>query len=92
MAVSLASLNNKEDEGYEKLCHLKSELALLQTLLCLIHLVQFVKCWQIFLELNSKRLSLSSGKEKKFVFLCSRPGQKVKLGIFTSQSLRQRNV
>ena len=83
MAVSLASLNNKEDEGYENV-RLKSELALLQTLLCLIHLVQFVKCWQIFLELNSKRLYLSSGKEKKFVFLCSRPGQKVKLGIFTS--------
>ena len=28
-------------------------------------LVQFVKCWQIFLELNSKRLYQSSGKEKE---------------------------
>ena len=37
--------------------HLKSEFALLQTLSRLFQLVQFVKCWQIFLELNSKRLS-----------------------------------
>ena len=41
------------------------ELALLQNLLGLFHLVQFVKCWQIFLELNSKRLYQSSGKEKE---------------------------
>jgi len=34
--------------------HLKSEVALLQTLSCLFHLVQFVKCWQFFLELSSK--------------------------------------
>ena len=35
---------------------LKSEVALLQTLSHLFHLVQFVKCWQFFLELNFKRL------------------------------------
>ena len=29
------------------------------------HHVRFVKCWQIFLELNSKRLCRSSGKEKE---------------------------
>ena len=40
--------------------HLKSEVALLQTLSRLFHLVQFVKCWQFFLELNSKRLILVS--------------------------------
>ena len=39
---------------------LKSEVALLQTLSRLIHLVQFVKCWKLFLELNSKRLYQSS--------------------------------
>ena len=38
---------------------------LLSTLLHLFQLVQFVKCWQIFLELNFKRLYWSSGKEKE---------------------------
>ena len=45
--------------------HLKSEFALLQTLSRFFHLVQFVKCWQFFLELNSKILYQSSGKEKE---------------------------
>ena len=36
-----------------------------QTLLRLFHLVQFVECWRIFLELNSKGLYESSGKEKE---------------------------
>ena len=40
--------------------HLKSEVVLLQTLSRLFHLVQFVKCWKFFLELNSKRLYQSS--------------------------------
>ena len=44
---------------------LKSELALLQTLSRLFHFVYFVKCWQMFLELNSKGLYQSSGKEKE---------------------------
>ena len=30
-----------------------------------MQLIQFMKCWQIFLELNSKRLYQSSGKQKK---------------------------
>ena len=63
--------------------HLKSEFAPLQTLSRLFHLVYFVKCWQMFLELNSKGLYQSSGKEKKVVVLCSRPRQNVNLGIFT---------
>ena len=63
--------------------HLKSEFALLQTLSRLFHLVYFVKCWQMFLELNSKGLYQSSGKEKKVVVLCSRPRQNVNLGTFT---------
>ena len=41
----------------------KSEFALFQTSSVQFHLIQFVKRWRIFLELNSKRLSLSSGKE-----------------------------
>ena len=45
--------------------HLKSEVALLQTLSRLFHIVQFVKCWQFFLDLNSKILNRSSGKEKE---------------------------
>ena len=44
---------------------LKSELALLQTLSRLFHRVKFVTCWQFFLELNSKRLHQSTGKEKE---------------------------
>ena len=54
--------------------HLKSELALLQSLSRLFHLVYFVQCWQMFLELNSKGLYQSWGKEKKVVVLSSRPG------------------
>ena len=41
---------------------LKSEVSLLQTLSRLFHLVQFIK---VSLELNSKRLYRSSGKEKE---------------------------
>ena len=56
------------------LVHLKSEVLLLQTSLCLFHLVQFFKCWQFFLELNFKGLYQCSGKEKEsrgFVFMFS---------------------
>ena len=45
--------------------HLKGEFALLQTLSPLFQLIQFVKCWHVFLDLNSKRLYQSSGKEKE---------------------------
>ena len=41
----------------------KGEFGLFQTSSLQFHLIQFVKRWRIFLELNSKRLSLSSGKE-----------------------------
>ena len=44
--------------------HLKSEVALLQILSRLFHFVQFVKCWQYFLEFSSKRL-YCPGKEKE---------------------------
>ena len=38
---------------------------LLETLSRIFHLVQCVKCWQIFLELNFKGLYQSSEKEKE---------------------------
>ena len=57
--------------------HLKSEFALLQTLSRLFKLVQFVKCWPIFLELNSKRLYQSSGKKRSRCL------------VFTSSTKRQ---
>ena len=63
--------------------HLKSEFAPIQTLSRLFHLVYFVKCWQMFMELNFKGLYQSSGKEKKVVVLCSRPRQNVNSGTFT---------
>ena len=40
--------------------HLKSEVALPRTFSCLFHLIQFLTCWQFFLESNSKRLYRSS--------------------------------
>ena len=40
----------------------------------------------MFLELNSKGLYQSSGKEKKVVVVCSRPRQNVNSGTFTLQS------
>ena len=48
----------------------KSEFALLQTSSLLFRLVQFVKFWPIFLELNSKRLYLSWATEKLKSFSC----------------------
>ena len=42
--------------------HLKMNSRYFKTLSRLFHLVQFVKCWQFFLELNFKRLYRSSGK------------------------------
>ena len=48
---------------------LKSEVTLLQTLSRLFYLVQFVICWPSFLDLNSKKLDQSSGKEKECRFL-----------------------
>ena len=55
-----------------------------QTLSCLFHLVQLVKCWQSFLELNSEDCIEVQERRKKVIVLCSCPAQNVKLGIFTS--------
>ena len=61
--------------------HLKSEVALLQTLSRLSHLVQFIKYWQFSLELNSKRLYQSSGKENESGSLVFTSSTKREIGI-----------
>ena len=53
--------------------HFKSEFAPLQTLSRIFHLVYFVKCWQMFLELNCVELSCIKVEEKKRKLLSSVP-------------------
>ena len=65
-----------------RILHLKSEVSLLQTLSRLFHLVHFVKCWQMFLELNSKILHQSSGKEKESRCLVFTSSEKRKIRHF----------
>ena len=60
--------------------HWKSKFALFQTLPPLFHLIQFVKSWQFFLELNSKRLYRSSGKEKESPCLVFKSSEKREIG------------
>ena len=66
-AHALIYLRNKElkEQRRRRLRkrHLKREVALLQPLQRVFHLVQFVICWQLFLELNSKKLYRSSRKK-----------------------------
>ena len=67
---------------------------LLQTLSRLFHFVQFVKCWQIFLELNFKGLYQSSEKEKEsrwLVFVSSTKREIRQFHVVVVQR-RQRNV
>ena len=73
---------------------LKNEFALPQTLSRLFQLIQFVKCWQIFLELNSKRLYQSSGKEKESCCLVFTSSTKREIWHFhvVVVQRRQRNV
>ena len=66
----------------------------LQSLSGMFHLVHFVKCWQIFLELNSKRLYQSWGKEKescRLVFTSSTKREIRHFHVVVVQR-RQRNV
>ena len=53
-----------------------------QSLSGMFHLVYFVKWWQIFLELNSKRLYQSSGKEKERRCLVFTSSTKRKIRLF----------
>ena len=70
--------------------HLKSEAVLLQTLSRLFHLVQFVKRWKFFLELNSKRLYQSS-ESCGLVFRSSTKREIMHFHVLDVQ-WRQRNV
>ena len=89
----LGSLSNSDRDGYENVTFKKSEFALLQTLSRSSHLIQFVKCWQIFLELNSKELYQSSGKETEGRFPVSTPSTKREIRQFHMVVMRrQRNV
>ena len=74
--------------------HSKNEFALLQALSCSFQLVRFVKCWEIFLELNSKRLYRSSGKEKesRCLVFTSSTNRKIKHFHVVVVQRRQRNV
>ena len=69
--------------------HLRSEFALLQTGSSLFHIVQFVNCWQILLNLSSKRLYRNSGKDRESRCLAFTSFTKREIGLsFTSQSWR----
>ena len=67
---------------------------MLQTLSRLFHLVQFVKSWQIVLELNSKGLYQSSGKEKESCCVVFPASTKRQIRCFhlVVVQRRQRNV
>ena len=87
LKTTLRSSSNNEGDGYE-------EVALLQTLSRLFHLVQFVKCWRVLLELNLKRLYGSSGKEKgsRCLVLTSSTKREIRYFHVVVVQWRQRNV
>ena len=74
--------------------YVKSEVALLQTLSRLFHLVQFIKCWLIFLELNSEGPYRRSGKKKESRCLAFSFSTKSEMRHFhfVDVQRRQRNV
>ena len=74
--------------------HLKSAFALLQTLSRLFHLVQFVKCWRIFLKLKTKGLYRSWGRKKESRCLVIMSSTKLEIRNFlvVVGERRQRNV
>ena len=90
--VPIGNLSNSDDDGYKNIL----TFTLLQTLSHLLQLVQFFKCWKSFLELNSKRLYQSSGKEKESQCVVFTSLTNVKLGIMLRNVIvvqqRQRNV
>ena len=69
------------------------ELTIKSNLSRLIHPVQFVKCWQIFLELNSKLiLYRSSGKKKSTSCVHVRQKREMRQFHVVIMQWRQRNV
>ena len=87
-------LSNNRGLKHQRKRHLKREFALPQTLSRLFHLVQLVKCWQMFLEVNSKGLYRSPGKEKQSRWLVSTSSIKREIRHFYVLVVlwRQRNV
>ena len=83
MNTSVIRELKQQRRGWQRKRHFTREYALLQTLSSLFHLVQFVKCLQIFLELIMKDCIEIEEKNEKVSRLCSRPPQNVKLGTFT---------
>ena len=63
-------------------------------LLAALNFFALIKCWQIFLELNSKGLYQSKGKERKACFLVFTSSTKREIRQFHVAGVqrRQRNV
>ena len=81
-------LSNNNGDGYENVTYIKSGFALLTTSLRLFHLVQFVKCLEIFF------LYRSSGIEKESRCLVFSPSTKREIIHFHVKVMqwRQRDV
>ena len=72
MAV-LYHVNKEREQQRQRLLrkrHLKSEVALLQTLSRLIHLVQFVKCWKFFSRVEFYKIVSKFRKRKRNLSPC----------------------
>ena len=91
LLATLGSLSNHGSDGGKR--YFKSEFALFQ-ISSLFHLVQFRKCWGIFLEWSSKSRYLSSEKEKLKFCLVSTSSKKREIRKFRVVVVqwRQRNV
>ena len=92
-----SEFNQQRRRRLRKRPGLITEVALHQTLSRLFHLVPFVKCWQFSRELNSKRLYLSSGKEKEsrclvFTVFTSSEKREIRQFHVVIVHWRQRNV
>ena len=90
---TLGSLSNNNGDGNENVT-LKVNSRCFKLYRALFHLVYFVKCWQIFLELNAKGLYQSSEKEKEsccLVFPSSTKREIRQFHVVVVQR-RQRNV
>ena len=79
----LGSLSKNDGDGYEDVT-LKVKSGCFKLYRAYSISFNWSNVGNFFLDLNSKKLYQSSGKETKVVVVCSRPPQNVKLGIFTS--------
>ena len=72
--------------------HLKSEFAPLQTFSRLFHLFYFVKCWQMFLALNSEGLVSKFRKRKESCCLVFPSSTKRELRHFHGKEMYKKSV